>query len=327
MRLFGRKGGGGSGGSALAEPALERFSGTDEDLAAEIERLSAAERRTPDLDVERTLLRLRNEAGIRRLSGATDHASFPRPDGVRLPDGGGLPAFSPTDLTPELMRAAILRDGCLLVRGLVPRDEALEFARLIDRSFTERERHDSGQPHDPALYEEFVPDPRAGEPLTTREWIKQGGGVLGVDGPAVNFRLMETFRTAGLPALVGAYLGEPPLITVQKTTLRRAEPAVPGGWHQDGKFMGPVRALNLWLSLSRCGDIAPGLDIVPRRIDRLVAAQTDEAVLDYVISQRMAEEAAGDTPIVRPIFEAGDALFFQRRNCGIAFHALMCSDC
>ena len=34
--------------------------------------------------------------------------------------------------------------------------------------------------------------------------------------------------------------------------------------------MGDVRSLNLWLSLSRCGDESPGLDIVPRRLDDLV---------------------------------------------------------
>ncbi len=125
------------------------------------------------------------------------------------------------------------------------------------------------------------------------------------------FEMLELFRQAGLPELVEGYLGEPPMITAQKTTLRKAAPTVPGGWHQDGKFMGPVRALNLWLSLSRCGDESPGLDIVPRRLDDHVTAQTDEAMLDYSVSQRMAEDAAGEKPIVRPIFEPGDALFFD----------------
>ena len=75
--------------------------------------------------------------------------------------------------------------------------------------------------------------------------------------------------------------------------------------------MGDVRALNLWLSLSRCGDESPGLDIVPRRLDDLVAAGTEGTFLSYQVSQQNAEEAAGDTPIVRPIFEPGDALFFD----------------
>jgi hypothetical protein len=30
-----------------------------------------------------------------------------------------------------------------------------------------------------------------------------------------------------------------------------------------------------------------------------------------VVSQRMAEAAAGDRPILRPIFQPGDALFFD----------------
>jgi hypothetical protein len=34
-------------------------------------------------------------------------------------------------------------------------------------------------------------------------------------------------------------------------------------------------------------------------------------VLSYQISQAKAEEAAGETPIIRPIFEPGDALFFD----------------
>ncbi len=75
--------------------------------------------------------------------------------------------------------------------------------------------------------------------------------------------------------------------------------------------MGQVRSLNLWLSLSRCGDEAPGLDIVPRRLERYVATATEEAVLDYTISQQQVEQAAGGTPIIRPIFEPGDALFFD----------------
>jgi hypothetical protein len=86
---------------------------------------------------------------------------------------------------------------------------------------------------------------------------------------------------------------------------------VAGAWHQDGKFMGDVRSINLWLSLSRCGDEAPGLDVVPRRLEHIVSTATDEAVLSYQVSQQKAEEAAGDKPIVRPIFEPGDALFFD----------------
>ena len=142
-------------------------------------------------------------------------------------------------------------------------------------------------------------------------WVMEGGGVLAVDSPMLTYEMLEMFEAAGLPRLVEDYLGEPGMISLQKTTLRKAAPEVGGAWHQDGAFMGDVRALNLWLSLSRCGDESPGLDIVPRRLDEIVATTTDEAVLSYQVSQSKAEEAAGDKPIIRPIFEPGDALFFD----------------
>ncbi len=75
--------------------------------------------------------------------------------------------------------------------------------------------------------------------------------------------------------------------------------------------MGPVRALNLWLSLSRCGDERRGSTSSRAGSTSSSPAQTDEALLDYMVSERMAEEAAGDNGIMRPIFEPGDALFFD----------------
>jgi len=77
--------------------------------------------------------------------------------------------------------------------------------------------------------------------------------------------------------------------------------------------MGEVRAMNVWLSLSRCGDEAPGLDVVPRRLDDFVKTGTEGTVLDYQVSQAMAEEAAGEYGIIRPIFEPGDVLLFDDR--------------
>jgi hypothetical protein len=294
------------GGSAVAERPLR----STDSLLAEIDRLSAQNREQRSTDTERELLRLRHQAGMQMLDSPTRDPKFASPDQTALPETEGLPEIAAADATPELIRAGILRDGCLLVRGLVDRDEALRFAAQIDRSFDERERHDQGQTPADGYYEEFNPDPRY-DGMTSRAWIKEGGGVLAVDSPLLAFEMIEMFYAAGIPELVEGYLGERGIITGEKTTLRKAEPQIPGAWHQDGAFMGDVRALNLWLPLSRCGDESPGLDILPRRLDYLVTTQTDEAVLSYQISQSKAEEAAGETPIIRPIFEPGDALFFD----------------
>lgn len=315
-----RRGGmGATGGAAVVDGpsfteaggVVDDFSGSDAELAAELERLIEENRVSPNRGRERRLLALRHIAGIRALSGGAS-PDFPEPDFDQLPPEGELPDFPREELTPGLARAAILRDGFIIVRGLVPRDVALGFGEEIDRAFVERERFLEGQRPVEGYYEEFVPGTETyAEALAVRPWIREGGGVLAADSPMLSAKMIEIFRDAGLPGLVEGYLGERPLISLQKTTLRKAEPQVPGAWHQDGSFMGDVRALNLWLSLSRCGDEAPSLDIVPRRLDYLVTQQTDEAVLSIQVSQAMAEKAAGDREIIRPVFDPGDAMLFD----------------
>jgi ectoine hydroxylase-related dioxygenase (phytanoyl-CoA dioxygenase family) len=72
-----------------------------------------------------------------------------------------------------------------------------------------------------------------------------------------------------------------------------------------------VRALNVWLALSRCGDESPGMDIVPKRLDRIVPTGTEGAIFEWSVSPNEAEAAAGETGVVRPIFEPGDVLLFD----------------
>jgi Phytanoyl-CoA dioxygenase (PhyH) len=320
MRILKRRDNKQSGGTAVAERSegeqrkavVDDFPGTDADLASEIDRVAEAYTANPDRQTERRLLALRHMAGIRALKSNGRTPVFPTPDSARLPAEGALPEFPAAEVTPALARAAILRDGFILVRGLVDRDDALRFGEQIDKAFVEREKFLEGQASAEGYYEEFLPGTEEyEEALSVRPWIREGGGVLAVDSPMLSAQMVALFKEAGIDRLAEGYLGETPLISLQKTTLRKAEPHVAGAWHQDGSFMGDVRALNLWLSLSRCGDESPGLDMVPRRLDYLVTQQTEEAVLSIQVSQKMAEDAAGDRQIIRPIFEPGDALFFD----------------
>lgn len=293
---------------ARGRESAHEHSESAETLLTEIESLTEANRSRRDPDAERRLLRLRHLAGIRLLGGDGRTPEHPAADLAALPDADGLPDIAAEDVTPELLRAGIVRDGCLLVRGLVDRDAALRFAGQIERAFEERDRKDDGGAAE-GYYEEFEPEPAFTPPI--RDWIKEGGGVLAADSPLLSFEMMELFDRAGVPKLVADYLGEPAAISVHKTTLRKAEPSVVGAWHQDGAFMGEVRSLNLWLSLSRCGDEAPGLEMVPRRLDHLVKTGGEGTMIPNQVSPATAEEAAGDMPIVSPIFEPGDAVFFD----------------
>lgn len=288
----------------------EQLPDSVDELDRLVDELVETYRRQPTREMERQLLALRHILAARSLTSGPS-PDFVEPDFESLPPEGEIPEVNAAQLTPGVVRAAILRDGFLIARCVVPRDEAIKLAEGIDRAFVEREKALRGEEPEPGYYEEFQPLEAYRESLLVRPWIREGGGVLAPDAPILCEQMIALITRHGIRSLVEGYMRERPLISLQKTTLRKAEPHVPGAWHQDGSFMGEVRALNLWLSLSRCGDESPGLDIVPRRLDHYVEQRTDEAVLSIQVSQRVAEEAAGDRPIIRPIFEPGDAVFFD----------------
>lgn len=230
-----------------------------------------------------------------------------------------VPEARPEELTPELVRAAILSRGCLLVRGLVDRDTAIHFETEIEKAF---EARDAMPPMDANGYYEHQPEndayyvpfrPNAG-PLPDRGFVSDAGGIWAADSPRLTFEMLEMFERAGLPQIIRGYLGEEPAFSLQKCTLRKVAPTAGNGypgWHQDGRFLGDVRALNVWLTLTHCGDDAPGLYLVPRRVDEIVPTGTEGAIFDWVVSPKVVDEVRGDLEIARPIYEPGDAMLFD----------------
>jgi Phytanoyl-CoA dioxygenase (PhyH) len=299
-------------GSATETPAQLAARNSTEELVEEIEELSRANRDRRDPKAEVRLVNLRHAAGIQLLDGDTGRGRFPEPAFDRLPDRNGeLAGIPPDELTPEVLRAGILRDGCLLVRNVLSRDEAANLVDQINAAFDARATLRAGQPADAGYYREFPLEPRFAGEEGGREWTAAGGGLWVADSPHLTFEMLECFERAGLTGVIGDYLGERPTISVQKCTLRKVDPDAGHGWHQDGAFLGEVRALNVWLALSRCGDESPGMDIVPKRLDHIVPTGTEGAVFEWSVAPRMAEEAAGEAGVLRPIFEPGDVLLFD----------------
>ncbi len=125
------------------------------------------------------------------------------------------------------------------------------------------------------------------------------------------FELMEIFDAAGIPELVAEYLGEPAALSVDKTTLRKVEPSTLGAWHQDGRS---------WVTCARSTSGSPSPGAATRRRDWTSSPVVSISwcrgaptapILQDQVSQATAEQAAGGLPIVRPIFEPGDAVLFD----------------
>ncbi|MFM9043448.1 MAG: phytanoyl-CoA dioxygenase family protein, partial [bacterium] len=228
------------------------------------------------------------------------------------PEPGVVPETTLADATPAKVRGALLRNGCLLIRDVVPRKAAEELARDIERAYEIRlavsEQRSNGEAK--GWYEEFEPDSPYISTVN-REWIDTGGGLLAADSPVMHAKMLAAFSDAGLNDLIAGYLGEPAAISDQKCTLRKTPPSAGRGWHQDGSFMGDVKALNVWMALTHCGDDAPGMDIVPKRIDEILPSGTEGTDIAIQIHEDIARKAAGPDGVVRPVFEPGDVLLFD----------------
>lgn len=282
------------------------------DLAAklaEIESLTAANRDRRDPARERRLVLLRHRAGaelVRRGHGVVGGPS----EQVELDPQTGLAEVQADRLSAALVRGAIEAHGYLVVRGLIPDEVAASLVDGIEHAFAAREAVRTGASVDPSFYEEFEPEPPYA-PMANRAWIESGGAVAISDSPPMLFSVLEEYAQAGVLQVVGEHLGEPLVLSAQKCALRRTDAQGPGGWHQDGSFMGRVHALNLWLSLSSCGESAPGLDFVPRRLDSVIPTGGEGTALPHQIAPSAVEEAAAPTGVLRPHFEPGDAMFFD----------------
>jgi hypothetical protein len=124
--------------------------------------------------------------------------------------------------------------------------------------------------------------------------------------------LLEAYDDLGLRDVVEGYLGERPVLSANKCTLRRVETTAGTDWHQDGAFLGAgIRALNIWVALTDCGVDAPGMDLVPRRFDEVVETGTGGAIFDWAVGPDTVAQLSADAPVVRPRFRAGDALLFD----------------
>jgi hypothetical protein len=286
---------------------------TEAALREEIAELTRANRESRSVENERRILQLRHRAAIEMFREPSAPGDRPEPDYSALDSEASIPEVEPGELTAEILRAAILSKGCLLVRGLVPREEALRLEEDIERVFSTRStgQEGGGNPRD-GYYEEMqVLEPYT---LEDRGWVTEAGGVWGADSPKVLFDVLDLFDRRGLQDVIRGYIGEPPAISVQKCTLRKVAPdAGKGfpGWHQDGRFLGDVRALNVWLTLTHCGDTAPGLDLVPKRIDDFLPTGTEGAIFDWIVAPDVVDEARGEVAIERPIFEPGDVMLFD----------------
>jgi hypothetical protein len=281
-------------------------------LLEAIDLLQRANRSARDGEVERRLVRLRHDA-FAQLDRSESSAPWPPPVPDVLADAASPPVVAPDELTLDTLRCGIFGHGCLLVRRLVPEAQVDQLVEGIDHAFRAYETHAAGAPSSETTpwFEPFKPGPGYSVG-PKRKWTWEAGGVLVADSPRLMYELLETLEEVGLRRLIAEHFDERPLLSMNKSTLRRVPLDTSADWHQDGAFLGEgIRTVNVWLSLSHCGRDAPGLDIVPRRLDQIVETGTEGASFPWSVAPDKVEQAGGASSVVRPIFEPGDVLLFD----------------
>lgn len=278
--------------------------------AVQLLRGAAAHHDSADLECELAIARNRAFGEI------VPDSRFDRwPVAVAEPDRSEphVPELSPAELTGDSLRHAIASHGSVKVPGLLERADVDAFVDGINRALKVREdRQDTPYAKTRDPWFTGLPLPREEAMSLGRPWIAGAGGMLGCDSPRLLELVFTTYERVGLRQVLTDYLGEHPILSANKCTLRRVPLTANTDWHQDGAFLGKgIRAMNVWIALTDCGRDAPGMDLVPRRFEATAETGTGGAIFDWAVGPDTVAELSVEAPVVRPEFKAGDALLFD----------------
>jgi Phytanoyl-CoA dioxygenase (PhyH) len=282
------------------------------DVLDAIEELTLANRIAADPERERRLARLRYEA-FADLEKQPGFATWPPPTDLdpQRPIGT-IPEVELRDLDGEVLRRNLLGHGCVRIPQLLDDAKVAEFVAGIEHALEAVESGPGSEMQRTTSWYASLALSREEAQSLGRHWVYGSGGLLTADSPKLLNLLLETFTELGLREIIGDYLGERPVLSANKCTLRRVKLTAGTDWHQDGAFLGRgIRSLNVWIALNDCGIDSPGLDLLPRRFDDIVETGTGGAIFDWAVGPQVVERLAVETPVLRPVFRAGDAMLFD----------------
>ena len=285
-----------------------------DDLIAErrlldaLDMLTEMNRRHRDPVIEERFVLLRRDA-FSVLEDSEGRSSWPPVFDDPFEGVDDLIEIDASRLSVETLGGAIQHHGHVLVRGLIPPATVDRLVDAIDQAFRARDAWEGGASvSETAPW--YVPIPSHPRyPTVDAIQRLSPSKVLVVDSPRALFELTEAFSAAGLDRLVGEYLGDRPVMAENKWALRRMnrkDDKAP--WHQEASVFncGPLRTVNVWLTLSAAGANAPGFQFIPRRMDSVI-----EPDLKFGFTPQTMDAVADHETIAAPTYEPGDAVLFD----------------
>lgn len=278
-----------------------------------VDLLTGLNERVQSMQVERRIMAARSAGGQ-----ASPRVELPQPWPPKMTDpfpdvSGRPPEIAARDLDSAVLGGAIVNHGCLIVRGALTNEDCAKAREVIDLAYESRDRFEETKQAD-RWYHPLRVEGRVEENGHVRGLVRATGGAWMGDSPAATATVLEMLHRRGVIAAVEGHLGEPPCFSLQKSTLRRSEPEYRVvSWHQDGAFLDPaVRTVNVWVALTACGGDrpVPGLEIVPRRVDRVLPSDGAE-LANYSLSGWTVHDLLDGDETLVPEFDEGDAILFD----------------
>ena len=290
-----------------------------------IDVLSIFNRLHPGTEIDKKILKMRIDA-FQSMEWRDSPVSWPTGnDDLFDNDGRSIPEISADQLSVHALTSGIMKKGALIVRGLLKQPDVNVLRECIDSSLVTRMTYgdpDKVPDHLAKWYSQ--PGQISGEPRQYSKGDKNygpNGSMWVAQSPRSANIIIDIYYKLGLRSIISEYFGEPAVLPTKKWVLRRAAPP-PGqpGWHQDGYFLNTenrdIRTLNMWISLSHCGDNtnAPGIEIIPTGERTLYPTNIKSKNFNFVVTGDVIQELISSTPVVRPTFAPGDAVFFDHYN-------------
>jgi hypothetical protein len=275
-----------------------------------IDDLTSLHERHPDNRIARRLVELRH-AAFAEVANTPGRSEWPPTFPDPFPGRSGLIEIPARELSGDALGGALTNHGCLRVNGLLDDAAVVRMRERIDRAFEGRERAAEGAPLE-SVAPWFVP---YGPGWGKAQLFGADLYLRVVDAPDALCDLASLYTATGVRRAVSDYLGERPAMIANKWIMRRAPGVLLGDFHQDGAFLGEgIRTVDCWIALSDCGPGTgrPAIDLVPRRLDGILPSGEGSA-FTWALTEQTIATAVSDTPVVSPVFSAGDALFFDER--------------
>ena len=265
------------------------------------------------------------------LAGRLEHFRELEPTSIRTaideeanqppwPGEPAIPEIPAGQLDGEKLRSAMASAGALIVRDFLDVPTTWFYKSVIDEVLATCYAPQGKRPKEADAQAAFYNPPDNLDTLmaekkwsNSRGFHRNSGSAMCIESASVAEHLLGMYESKGLRQVITDYLGDAPCLSALKWVLRRSLlPVNPAGWHQDGAFMGAdINSINMWITLDKCGGDsgAPGMDVLPKRLKEIVSS--DGAVFNWSVSDGEINQSFGEESIISPVFNAGDAFFFD----------------